>query len=174
MIARSFLRMCVLLFLVFIISPLSFGAGQMSFTDFRNAQSIGKAAEDFTLKDLSGADVGMTKYREGKKAVIFFWATWCPHCRVALQKLNQDRAVFEQKGIKLILVDIGEDRGDVQNYVSKNRIGINVFLDQDSTVAESYNVIGIPMFFFLNSQGIIQAADNTMPDNYEEILNRNN
>lgn len=170
MMGKSFLRMCVCLFLILAVSPLSFGAAQMSFTDFRNAQNVGKPAGDFTLKDLRGIDVNLTKYREGKKAIIFFWATWCPHCRAALHKLNQDRAAFEQKGIKLILVDIGEDQGDVQSYVTRNQIGIEVLLDQESTVAESYGVIGIPMFFLLNAQGTIQAAENIMPNNYEEIL----
>ena len=60
---------------------------------FMTQTLIGKPAPDFTLDTLSAKQVNMTSYRSGKKAIIFFWATWCPHCRVQLKELNARRAI---------------------------------------------------------------------------------
>ena len=81
---KVFLRGVVLLTALVLLTP-SLARGQFLF--FQNP-NVGKAAPDFTLATLDGDEVNMTQYREGKRAIIFFWATWCPHCRVALKELN--------------------------------------------------------------------------------------
>ena len=68
----------------------------------------GQPAPDFTLPTLSGQVKNMTEYRNGRSAIIFFWATWCPHCRKQIKELAQQRSDIEGKGIKIILVDIDE------------------------------------------------------------------
>ena len=112
----------------------------------------------------------MTKYRDGKSAIVFFWATWCPHCREALKELNGQAAQLEEKGIKVLLVDIGESAAEVNEHVTRNKINFEVFLDTESTLSEPYGIIGVPTFFFLNDKGIVNAVEHALPDNYEEIL----
>jgi peroxiredoxin len=133
---------------------------------------IGRPAPDFTLWTLSGAEVNMTQLRDGKPALIFFWATWCPHCRGQLQALAQKHHDIEQKGIKIILVDIAEDPREVGAYLKAHKAALDVFLDQDEGVAGQYHIIGVPTFFFVNKEGIIIAVKHELPDNYQEILLR--
>ena len=131
---------------------------------------VGQAAPDFTLKTFNGGKVNMTKFRDGKSAIIFFWATWCPHCREALKELNKNRAQIEGKGIQLMLVDVGEEEKEVRRYVERNKIGSTVFLDQESSLADPYGIIGVPTFVFVDSQGIVKAVEHALPENYAEIL----
>ena len=145
-------------------------AGAQSFFDFFQNQNIGKAAPDFTLRNLKGEDVNMTKYRDGKKAIIFFWATWCPHCRVALKKSIQDKSEIEKKEIKLILVDLGEEEAEVQSHVKRNNIDLDIFLDKENSLAEPYGLIGVPTFYFINQEGFVQAIEHSLPQNYDELL----
>jgi len=135
---------------------------------------VGQRAPDFTLKIYNGNKVNMTKLRDNKSAIIFFWATWCPHCREALQELNQNLKQFESKGIKIMLVDLGETEKAVRYYVERNKIGVTVFLDQDSSLAENYGIIGVPTFIFVDQRGIVKAVEHSLPDNYEEILSVKN
>ena len=147
-------------------------SAQSSFMDFIKNQSIGKMAPDFTLDTLNAKSVNMTKFREGKGAILFFWATWCPHCRLALKGLNQMAGDFEKKGIKLFLVDIGEDSDQVRQYIQKNKITLDVFLDMESTLAEPYGIIGVPTFVFVGSEGKIKSVEHSLPKNYEQILSK--
>ncbi len=146
-------------------TPLAMG----QFFEFENV-NLNKAAPDFTLKTLDGKDVNMTKFREGKSAIIFFWATWCPHCREALKKLNEQRVDLENKGIKVLPVDLGENPAEVKDYVKRYKVGYEVFLDMDSVLAESYGLIGVPTLFFVDKDGIVKGVEHELPENFEEIL----
>ncbi len=131
---------------------------------------IGKPVPEFKVKILSGAETALSDFREGKKAIIFFWATWCPHCRAALKELNRDREAIAQKGIKLVIVDVGESARDVKSYVNKNKIGLEVFLDEEETLSEQFGIIGVPTFFFVNEAGVVKDVQHYLPDDYEAIL----
>jgi len=155
--------LCALVF--FIPSP---SARAQSF--FIENPLVGQMAPDFTLKTFNGEKVNMTKFRDNKSAILFFWATWCPHCREALKDLNKNRAQIEGKGIKVILVDVGEGEKEVRRYMERNKIGVTVFLDQESSLADPYGIIGVPTFVFVDPKGIVKAVEHALPDNYEEIL----
>lgn len=131
---------------------------------------VGRPAPDFTLKTFNGEKVNMTKFRDNKSAILFFWATWCPHCREALKDLNKNRADIESKGIKVILVDMEESEQEIRRYMERNKIDMTVFLDQDSSLADPYGIIGVPTFVLVDSQGIVRAVEHSLPRNYEEIL----
>ena len=133
---------------------------------------IGKKAKDFTLETLSAKKVNMTDFRDGQSAIIFFWATWCPHCREQLAALNANRQEIEGKGIKIILVDTGESADEARSYVKRNQIQLEVFLDEDQTAAEDYGLIGVPTFFFVDKKGVMKAVEHYLPENYEDILSK--
>ena len=62
---------------------------------------INTEAPDFTLPSIKSGKVNFTKIREGKSVILFFWATWCPHCRRELGELSERAAQIEKKGIKI-------------------------------------------------------------------------
>ena len=131
---------------------------------------LGEAAPDFTLKTLNGKPMNMTQFRDQKSAIIFFWATWCPHCRAALKELEQQKDQIEKKGIKIILVDLGETEKEVGRYIKTNKINLTVFLDEESSLNDPYAIIGVPTFVLVDSDGIVKAVEHALPPNYEEIL----
>ena len=143
---------------------------EVSFLDFLKDRRIGKAAPDFTLQTTSGQEMNMTKFRNGDNAIIFFWATWCPHCQVALSKLNQEQGNIAKKGIKIILVDLEENAQEVRSHLKRGKIDLNVFLDQEGSLSEPYGIIGVPTFYFVDKDGIVQAVEHSLPKNYEEYF----
>ncbi len=131
---------------------------------------IGKPAADFTLNTVQGNKVNMTEYRGGKKAVIFFWATWCPHCRVELKRLGGLRDELAAKGIQMIVVSLGEDKNTVQDYLERHHYDFDVLLDEDQSLEDSYQLMGVPTLFFINEKGVIKFVDHSFLDNYEEVF----
>jgi len=131
---------------------------------------IGQQAPDFTLETLSGKEINMTQYRDGQPAMIFFWATWCPHCRVQLRELSLQQEQIEGKGIKIILVDVGEGLPKVRSYMEANNISFDIFFDTNTELASEYQIVGVPTFFFIDKDGIIVSAENILTNQYEKIL----
>jgi len=141
--------------------------GQFFFFEMQNSM-VGEKAPDFTLQTLSGKDVNMTKFRDGKKAIIFFWATWCPHCRRELTNLNRNASQLDKANIKLVLIDLGEDEKIVGAYVKKNNIHFDIFLDRKEELADSYGLVGVPTFYFVDEKGIVRDVQHQLGENFSE------
>ena len=159
----------VIFFLGVQILSLAYARGQLILP---SNSSTSKQAPDHALKTLSGQTMTLTQFRQGQKAVIFFWATWCPHCREQLPALMQEVPTMANKGIKMILVDVGEDASQVQQYATKNQITTEIFLDEDSSLSEQYGVLGVPTFFFVNQNGVIKGMEHSLPMDYEKIVSQ--
>jgi peroxiredoxin len=134
---------------------------------------IGKPATDFTLNTLKDKSVNMTQYRDGKKAILFFWATWCPHCRDELKRLNDIKEEIASKGIKVILVDLGEDKDTVQEFMYRHHYAFDVFVDDKQSLEGAYQLVGVPTLFFIDENGVTKYVDHALPDNYEEPFEAN-
>ena len=161
---KSYLLSILLLVLVGTVSIASPGLL------FVQDDLIGQAVPDFTLKNISGQDVNLAKVRNGKKAIIFFWATWCPHCRKALHELTPRAQELKDKNIQLVLVDVGEKAKIVEEHLKKNQMDFDVLLDEQNVVSNKYDLIGVPTFYFVNEQGIIKNVRYEFPKNYERFF----
>ena len=134
-------------------------------------KNVGKSVPNFKLKIISGEEINLESVRAGQKTIMFFWATWCPHCRETLKELETKRGEFEQKDIKLVLVNVGEKREFVKKFLEKNKIHLDTFLDEESSLVETYDLQGVPAFFLVNSQGIVNLfIYNNLPKDYTLVL----
>lgn len=116
--------------------------------------NVGNIAPDFTLKDLKGSEVQLSKLR-GKKVMINFWATWCPPCR---QEMPEIEKFFQEKKEDIEILAISIDGGapkNVAEYIKKMNITFPVVLDEKDRVNERYKVMTIPTTFFLDENGVI-------------------
>ena len=137
---------------------------------FMDNELNGKPAPDFTLKTTTGDNINLAKFRADKKTIVFFWATWCPHCRESLTDLNKRKDELAKKNIQLALVDIGENEKLVKKYLDKNNINFDAFLDEDETLAEPYGIIGVPTFVFINEKGIVREVLHALPRDFEKLF----
>jgi len=160
--------MALIAFVTVFFNPLT-AQGQFFYME---NEDIGKPVKDFTLKIVNGEETSLEKYRDGQKAIVFFWATWCPHCRTQLGQLNKDLAAIEEKKIKIVLVDIGESEAIVGKYMEKNKIKINVFLDEKSEVSDAYGLIGVPTFYYIGEDGNVIDVQHSLADDFDKVFNK--
>ena len=149
---------------------VTLSTGSASAQGFFDHPLKGTVAPDFILDTLNAKAVKFSDVSKGKKAIVFFWATWCPHCREQIRTLKEQRTKLEKEGIEVVLVDIGEDRATVKKFLAAGNYDFNVFLDGNSYVAEIYQVFGVPTLFFVGADGKIREMLNVFPDDYEEIF----
>ncbi len=164
---RIFMRIILVIFLIVSVFGLSKADAQFLF--FGNPLE-GKKAPDFTLATLKKDSVNMTEYREGKSAIVFFWTTWCPHCRSALRELDAQYSDLLKEGIKLILIDIEENKRQVASFIKRDNISLNIFLDTDGSVAGEYALVGVPTFYLIDKNGIVISVGHDLPEDYKDIL----
>ena len=151
-----------LFFSGFLVMVLILGAAQV--VRAQESSLVGKKAPDFTLARLSGRSVSLSELIKDKKAILFFYATWCPHCREQLK--NE----LDKEGILVQLVDIGEPKDKVAAFQQAKGIDNDTFLDEQSLVAETYEVLGVPMLVFIGTDGKVRDVEYGLPENYQEIL----
>jgi cytochrome c biogenesis protein CcmG/thiol:disulfide interchange protein DsbE len=153
--------------LVLFLGCLSLVACRM---DALNQPNINQTAPDFTLNTTRAEQVNMTSYRAGKKGIIFFWATWCPHCREAIKDLNAGMNDLKAKGIAIILVDLGESKEQVESYLKKADVTLEVFLDTEESLASPYGIMGVPTLYFVNEEGAVKSMQHGIPKNLDEAF----
>ena len=120
--------------------------------------NVGEAAPDFTLVDLEGNQVTLSDFR-GKTVFVNFWATWCPPCRAEMPEIEAIYQEYKDKGVVVIGVDILESEDVVRQFVEQGGYNWTFVLDTSGEVAGNYKVTAIPISFFIDREGIIQAVN---------------
>jgi len=75
-----------------------------------------------------------------KPILVYFWATWCPICKVEspnIQTLSKDYQVVT------IAVNSGDDK-KISNYLNENNFDFKVINDKNSSYANKFNIEVFP------------------------------
>lgn len=114
----------------------------------------GDTAPDFSARRLDGDGVLTLGDLRGKPVVLNFWASWCEPC---VDEAPMLRRAFREFGdqVAFVGIDIRDDRGDAQKFVSNYRLDYPHVRDEDLTIYEDYGLTGQPETFFIDSDGKI-------------------
>lgn len=126
------------------------------------------AAPPFTLANLSGKQVSLAEYR-GRPVVINIWATWCHPCLNELPELQNLQDARKDAGLAVLEINYKEQREPVAAFIKKNNYAFEVLLDEKGTLAEKYQMFGLPTSYFVDRAGVIQYT--YMGEMTKEIIN---
>ena len=130
----------------------------------------GAKAIDFTLKGVSGETYSFSDFKDKKPVILFFWTSWCPHCRNQFPGLSNEYQKIKSKGIELLAVNSGESSDKVKNFAQKNSVFFPVILDEYQILSEGYSIKGIPAYILINKKGEVVFDGHSLPSDYEKIL----
>jgi peroxiredoxin len=114
----------------------------------------GQIAPDFELTTLDGETVKLSDYR-GERVMLNFWATWCPPCRAEMpdmQKFHDDTDVVI---LAVNLRGTESSTEKVQDFIDERDLTFPILLDEETDVADQYQIQPIPSSFLINSDGRI-------------------
>lgn len=116
-------------------------------------------APDFSMLDENGEKVSLSDYF-GKPVVLNFWATWCGPCKMEMPHF--DKAYEEYKDeIHFLIVDLTDGSRDTVEsasaFVEEEGYSFPIFFDTEYEGANTYGVSSIPMTFFIDSEGALEA-----------------
>jgi cytochrome c-type biogenesis protein len=138
----------------------------LSFAQYRPPDSLKQekiAAPDFSLKDLQGKIFKLSSQRKNP-VIIFFGATWCPACRAEMPNYRALYEKYAQRGLKFIYIDINESTERVARFAKTNSFPYLVLVDGDGSVANSYDIIGVPTLFLVDKEGNITGIGHRVSD----------
>lgn len=154
MMRHSHMRKSLLLTLfaafVFAAAPASFAAPSGP------EQLIGKAAPDFTLKDISGKEVAFSQFK-GKPVLLEFWATWCPYCVEVLPGVEKIYKEFGPKGLEVVAVSLDTKEKAVTTFLKEKGYSMPVLMD-DGKMLKRFNAKVIPTVFLIDRTGVIRMC----------------
>ena len=131
----------------------------------------GQIAPTFTLPDLNDSEVSLDELR-GKVNLLIFWASWCHPC---MEEMPDVQATFEQyksQGFQVVAVNFGESKAAAQATAERFGLTFPVLMDRRGNVAAEYSVLGLPLSFFVDSNGIVRERIFGQTMSKEEIAER--
>lgn len=118
--------------------------------------NIGSIAPTFqTFRADGGAEHFPAAYF-GKPLVIRFWADWCKYCEGEMKAIETVYQANKGK-LQVLAINAGQDKATINAFIQKIGVSYPALLDENSAIARSYGVVGLPTTFFIDSKGIVRA-----------------
>jgi peroxiredoxin len=116
---------------------------------------VGAPAPEIALKNLQGQEVKLSDLR-GKIVLLNFWATWCKPCKEEMPAMQASYDKLRDQGFVVLAVNELEDTERVAEHVRTHNHTFPVVMDHDNRVANRYGVVGLPVSFLVDRQGIVR------------------
>ena len=116
----------------------------------------GDTAPAWLGMDARDQQVAFPQVLEGNPAVMVFWATWCPYCRVFMPHLEPILEDYADQGVQVIAVNTREDEsdGDPKAYLEDLGFPLVGILEGD-VIAADYDVHFIPGLMVVDGTGTV-------------------
>ena len=119
-----------------------------------------QAADDrlnFNGTTLSGAPFNGASL-QGKPAVLWFWAPFCPFCNAEAPGVSQVAAA--NPGVTFVGIAAHSDVAAMQGFVSKYNLNFTNLNDADGSIWARYNVPWQPAYVFYRADGSSTLVNN--------------
>ncbi len=135
--------------------------------------SNGKAAPDFTVRNLAGEEFTLHSVK-AKVKIIDFWASWCGPCRALVPQLIELYKELHPKGLEIVGISMDTDETAWKKAVEEEKMpwlqGSDLKgFEKEAPLAKLYAISGIPHLVVLDEQNRI-VATNTRGEELHELL----
>ena len=124
-------------------------------TGLSGVTRVEKPAPEFTLDLMDGGQVVMSQL-SGRPVVLNFWASWCTPCRDEAAGLERTWRAYKDRRVLFVGIDIQDSEADARFYLEEFDVTYPNGRDVDGKVTVEYGVVGLPVTFFVNMDGVIE------------------
>lgn len=115
--------------------------------------NVGGTAPAFELDRLDGSGRLAFASLGGRVRVVNFWATWCDPCKSESPTLQRLWEEYRKRGVVFVGVDFNDVAGDARRFVRKKGLTYPMVRDREGSVANRYDLTGVPETFVVDRRG---------------------
>ncbi len=127
--------------------------------------SIGKKIPAFNIEH-QGENISLSHIEEPNK-LIMFWASWCPHCKELIVKLDKLYREQKAKNWEVISISLDTNKADYYNFIEQHQfswINYTDFKGWSSPLAQQFNIFATPTILMIDKKNQIIAKPITYPE----------
>jgi len=109
-------------------------------------------ASDLRLQTIRGEDIDLLELR-GEVVLVNFWATWCPPCIEEIPSLGRLNKQLAGKPFRVLGVDVGESKAQVQKFLKKVPAAYPVILDPRGVTITPWKIRAFPTSYIVDKNG---------------------
>jgi cytochrome c biogenesis protein CcmG, thiol:disulfide interchange protein DsbE len=117
----------------------------------------GQPAPTFQTFAADGTAIHFPAAFVGKPLVIRFWADWCKYCEGEMKAIENVYQRHRGRGLEVLAINAGQDRPAVVAFMKKIGVSYPALLDEQSKIARSFGVVGLPTTYFVDAHGIVRG-----------------
>jgi len=143
--------LCLCVFSLFIV------LGAQSQTQAVSTLTVGAAAPEFELKDLSGQPHALKNYR-GKLTVITFLSARCPISNAYKDRVKALAEDYAKQGVAFLGINASADEplDEVRAHAEQNNFSFTILKDEGNIVADAYAAERTPKVYVIDAEGVLR------------------
>lgn len=114
-----------------------------------------------TARALDGESVSMTRIA-GKPAILYFWATWCPQCKIQREVLGSLSREWRDE-VQLVALSVDDDVPSVSLYL-KTHTPLARELQATPELLKQFSVEGLPTLVVIDGKGAVRNVSSGLID----------
>ncbi len=152
---RALIGTAIIVVLAALMAILGWGlANREPVTGRSGITRIDKPVPQFTLATFDGAPLDIFE-NIGRPMVINFWASWCVPCRREVGTLEAAWQAAQGTDVLFVGIDTDDAEADARAFVQAFGVTYPNGLDPDGEITVDFGVIGLPVTFFVDRDGLI-------------------
>ena len=97
--------------------------------------------------------------RQGRPALVYFFAPWCPYCSASADNLVRLRKLRDASELEILVVALDwESREQIQEYATEHELNMPVLLG-DPEIWSNWRVQGFPTYYVLDREHRVVRRD---------------
>jgi cytochrome c biogenesis protein CcmG, thiol:disulfide interchange protein DsbE len=117
--------------------------------------TVGEHAPPLSVTLTDGSLFDISDY-VGQPLWINFMATWNPQSRTELPLMTRYQNDYDTH-MTILVVDVGEDRQTVNQYMKQLNFELPVGVDETSAAQGAWGTFALPVHVFIDADGVVQS-----------------
>jgi thiol-disulfide isomerase/thioredoxin len=127
---------------------------------------IGAVVPNIILSDVNGKQTELSKINSDKVLIVFY-ASWCPHCKDLLPKLNELKKSQAGNKLEVLAISLDNKKEDWMSFVKSNcssLINVSNLKGWDGKAAGDYFIYATPTMLLIDKMQKILAKPMTFDE----------
>jgi peroxiredoxin len=132
-------------------------------------EGLGRLAPRWTATTLQGDPMSFEDLRGRAGVFMVFWANWCAICHEEVPELNALARDLDGRNVVLLGMGLRENPRTAAQFLDAAQPVYPLLLDEDGSVAQRFNVTGLPTYVAIDRGGVVRDYGAGLPKNLAEV-----